>query len=67
MRKADNLPPYRAVVMKSVSLNFLHRPVMGELYLLRIHTDSIRNNTLHDLTLIKMTVAQEIFLINEIF
>ena len=23
MRKADNLPPYRAVVMKSVSLNFL--------------------------------------------
>ena len=23
MRKADNLPPYRAVVMKSGSLNFL--------------------------------------------
>ena len=23
MRKADNLPPYRAVVMKSVSLNIL--------------------------------------------
>ena len=23
MRKADNLPPYRAVVMKSASLNFL--------------------------------------------
>ena len=23
MRKADNLPPYRAVVMKSESLNFL--------------------------------------------
>ena len=37
MRKADNLPPYRAVVMKSGSLNFLEpsgpaRPVMGELY-----------------------------------
>ena len=36
MRKADNLPPYRAVVMKSGSLNFLEpsgpaRPVMGEL------------------------------------
>ena len=35
VRKADNLPPYRAVVMKSVSLNFLDpsgpaRPVMGE-------------------------------------
>ena len=38
MRKADNLPPYRAVVKKSGSLNFLDpsgpaRPVMGELYL----------------------------------
>ena len=34
MRKADNLPPYRAVVMKSGSLNFLEPsgPVMGELY-----------------------------------
>ena len=38
MRKADNRPPYRTVVMKSGSLNFLEpsgpaRPVMGELYL----------------------------------
>ena len=36
MRKADNLPPYRAVVKKSGSLNFLDPsgpawPVMGEL------------------------------------
>ena len=33
MRKADNLPPYRAVVMKSGSLNFLEQSgsVMGEL------------------------------------
>ena len=38
MRKADNLPPYRAVVMKSGRLNFLEpsgpaQPVVGELYL----------------------------------
>ena len=38
MRKADNLPTYRAVGKKSGSLNILDpsgpaRPVMGELYL----------------------------------
>ena len=38
MRKADNLPPYCAVVKKSGTLNFLDPsgpawPVMGELYL----------------------------------
>ena len=45
MRKADNLPPYRAVVMKSVSLNFVElsgpaRPVLGELYLLLVSVKS---------------------------
>ena len=35
MRKADNLPPYRAVVMKSGSL---HRPLMVELYLYLYNT-----------------------------
>ena len=39
MRKADNLPPYCAIVKKSGSFNFLDPsgpawPVMGELYLL---------------------------------
>ena len=35
MRKADNLPPFCAVVVKSGSLNFLEPsgPVMGPLYL----------------------------------
>ena len=38
MRKADNLPPYSAVVKKSLSLNFLDLsgpawPVTGVLYL----------------------------------
>ena len=38
MRKADNLPPYCAVVKKSRNLNFLDpsgpaRPVTGVLYL----------------------------------
>ena len=30
MRKADNLPPYRAVVKKSVSLNFLERSGLAQ-------------------------------------
>ena len=35
VRRADNLPPYRADVKKSGSLNFLDPsgPLMGELYL----------------------------------
>ena len=46
MRKADSLPPYRAVVKKSRSLNFLDysgptRLVVGELYLLLIVLENI--------------------------
>ena len=45
MRKTDNLPPYRAVVMKSGSLNFLEPsgPVMEELYFTLLGLDLVRN------------------------
>ena len=49
MRKADNQPPYCAVVKKSGSLNFLEpswpaRPVMGELYLVLCHKLALYKN-----------------------
>ena len=52
VRKADNLPPYCAVVKKSRSLNFLDpsgpaRPVTGVLYLYLFDTNLIAIMSVH--------------------
>jgi hypothetical protein len=43
VRKADNLPPYCAVVKKSGSLNFLDPsgPIMGELLALMLSRENV--------------------------
>ena len=57
MRKADNLPPYRAVVMKSGSLNFLEPSGLHT----RVAHSSVQSNILYKISAWKDLPAYDVF------